>query len=98
MSGTNSRRGAGIAEYIGLIGAVGLVIVGLLAVRPHVVDRRPPVRALPPLVRLLGEPGRLLAPRRPDVRAAAAPRRAPRRRAPRSPRVVVDLPEWLVGR
>lgn len=83
-------------EYVAAIAGVGLVMLGLLVVRPYVVPRKDPVGAVPYVVRLLGAQARPLEPRR----ATPAPRRhsVKRRRGSPRPRVVVKLPEWLVGR
>jgi hypothetical protein len=83
-------------EYVAAIVGVGLVMLGLLVVRPYVVPRKDPVGAVPYVVRLLGSQARRLDP----PRARAAPkdtrRPRPRRTRPHRPRVVVKLPEWLV--
>lgn len=89
-------RGASTAEYLGVILTVGLVMLGLLVVRPYVARQRDPVGAIPYVVRLLGQQTRQLDPPR---TTAARPRR-PAKRLPRrvKPRVVVHLPEWWVRR
>ncbi|MCU0308556.1 MAG: hypothetical protein MUE51_12465 [Thermoleophilia bacterium] len=93
-------RGAGAAEYLGLVAAVGLLVGALLVVRPHLGGRTPPVRPIPAVVRLLGAPVRLMAPAPAPAARPAPPRarRAPRvrrRPPPPPPRPVLMLPEWL---
>ena len=92
---SGGRRGASVVEYLGAVAAVGLVMLGLLVVRPYAVPRRDPVGAVPYVVRLLGHQARRLDP--PRARAAPTKVRRTNRRSPRRrPPLVVDLPEWLV--
>jgi hypothetical protein len=96
VSAARGMRGVGVVEYVGLVGAVCLLMLGLATLRPHAVDRRAPVRALPPLVRLLGEPTRLLLPAPPP--GPTKPRRRParpRRPAPARGPLILDLPDWV---
>jgi hypothetical protein len=89
-------RGASIVDYIGIIATVGVMMLGLLVVRPHVIRGRDPVGAVPYVVRLLGEQVRQL----PTARTAPVRPRPPVKRRPRpaKPRVVAQLPEWWVRR
>jgi hypothetical protein len=90
-----SARGSATGEYVAAILAVGLLMLALLAVRPHQPERRPPidpVREVGALVRPAPVP-RVAAPR---ATAAPRPRRTVRRpSAP--PRPTVLVPGWATG-
>lgn len=84
-------------DYIGVIAAVGMVMLGLLVVRPYVVQKRDPVGAIPYVVRVLGQQTRQLDP--PKKMVPARPRKpAKRRPRPAKPKVVAQLPEWWTRR
>jgi hypothetical protein len=91
---TRWRRGSALIEYVGAVVAVGMVMLGLLALRPHQPARTPPIA---PVDRL----GGLVAPAPPPPRVAAPPRprapRPPRPPRPRPPRPTVLVPGWAVG-
>jgi hypothetical protein len=92
------QSGFASAEYLAIIGIVGLVMVGLVALRPQKVGPRPPVDAITPIVKLLGHPAGSLprAPRPPRTvpGRSIGPRRVRRPTPPRPGPVVVRLPEW----
>jgi len=90
-------RGMATAEYVGLVAAVCLVIAGLLVVRPHDAGRTAPVRPLPAIVDLIGEPARRLLPPPPRPNPRPPRPRRPRPRPVPTPRIVVELPPWVVG-
>ncbi len=89
-----SGRGSATGEYVGAILAVGLLMLALVAVRPHQPQRRPPidpVREIGALVRPVPVP-RVVAPRPP-----ATPRARRTVRRPPPPRTTVLVPGWAVG-
>ena len=92
-----ARRGSGsaLAEYLGVVVAVGVLLLGLLALREHQPSRTPPIAPVERLAGLVAVPRP--APR-PRVRPRAAHRpRPPRPRAPRPQRPRVLVPGWAVG-
>lgn len=96
MSG---ERGASVAEYLGVVAAVAVLLSGLVAVGEHRVRRQAPVDPVEVLVRAVSVP---TPPRPPGARpapvAGARPAPAPRRprRAPPE-RPVVEGPRGAVG-
>jgi hypothetical protein len=90
---TEGRRGSALVEYLGAIVVVGMVMLGLLALRPHQPSRTPPVEPVDRLRALVMPPA---APR--VDRPARATRPRPRRPArPRQLRPTVLVPGWAVG-
>jgi hypothetical protein len=91
-----ASSGLAAAEYVGIVLVVALVMGALLVLRPHSPGRTPPVRPIPAIMRLLGEPQRLLEPPRPPV-TPGRPRPRPRRPRPRpAPLPQIEVPEWLL--
>lgn len=88
------QRGAGAVEYLGVVAAVGVLLVGLTAVGEHRVARRPPVDPLPQITQLLRAPPVARAPRARPV--APSPRPRPRAKRPR-PRATVTVPRWVIA-
>ena len=87
--------GSALAEYLGVVVAVGVLLLGLLALREHEPSRTPPIA---PVERL----GGLVAAPKPTPRPRARPRvparpRPPRAARPRPPRPRVLVPGWAVG-
>ncbi len=71
MSARRRARGSATVEYVGALVAVGVLMLGLVAVREHRPQRRPPVDPV-------GHVGALVAPVRvPRVRRPAATGSAP---------------------
>ncbi len=93
MSAHPRGRGSATVEYVGVLVAVGVLMLGLVAVHDHRPQRRPPVDPVAH-VRALVAP---IARPRVTPRARAAAPRAPRRRAARPPRPIVRAPVWAVG-
>lgn len=85
-------RGSVTVEYLGVLVAVGALMLALVAVREHRPERRPPVDPVAH-VRELVAPARLPRVRRPATGEA----RRPRRGTPRPPRPAVRAPVWAVG-
>ena len=86
-------RGSALVEYLGAVVVVGMVMLGLLALRPHQPARTPPIA---PVDRL---GGLVATPPPPQVARPARPR-APRPRRPsrpRPPRPTVLVPGWAIG-
>jgi len=92
MSVQPPAAGSVTVEYVGVLVAVGVLMLALVAVREHRPERRPPVDPVAH-VRALVAPVRVPRVRRP---ATTAPRR-PRRPAPPRPRATVRAPVWAVG-
>lgn len=92
MSVHPRAAGSVTVEYVGVLVAVGVLMLALVAVREHRPERRPPVDPVAH-VRALVAPVRVPRVRRP---ATTAPRR-PRRPAPPRPRATVRAPVWAVG-
>ena len=90
---TARRNGSALVEYLGAVVAVGAVMLGLIAVRPHQPARTPPIAPVDRLGILVATPPppRAVRPARP-----AAPRR-PRPARPRPPRPTVLVPGWATG-
>jgi hypothetical protein len=89
------RSGSALAEYLGVVVAVGVLMLGLLALREHEPSRTPPIAPVERLARLIAVPRP--APR-PRVRPRPAARPRPPRAAPaRPPRPKVLVPGWAVG-
>jgi hypothetical protein len=91
------ERGASAVEYLGLLGAVAILMGGLLVVGEHRVRREAPVDPVEVLVQVVKTPAR---PRPPRVRRAGsvAPRPPVRRPRPARPeRPVVEVPRWAAG-
>jgi hypothetical protein len=93
----NSQRGSAAADYLGIIAVIGIMMVGLVAVRPTRVGPKAPVDVIPPIVRLLGHPVDNLNPRPPPShpkrpRPPRPPRPRPQR--PGSEPSTIPLPEW----
>ena len=44
---TAGRRGSALIEYLGAVVVVGMVLLGLMALRPHQPSRTPPGKASP---------------------------------------------------
>lgn len=93
MSVRPRTAGSVTVEYLGVLVAVGVLMLALVAVREHRPERRPPVDPVAH-VRALVAPVRVPRVRRPA--SVTAPRR-PRRRAPRPARPTVRAPVWAVG-
>jgi hypothetical protein len=90
-----ARRGSAVADYLGAVAAVGVMMLALVAVREHQPHRRPPVNPVARIVSVLGLPA---AP--PRIRISPpAPRRPPVHRPPRAvrPRPTVLAPVWAIG-
>ena len=84
-----------MAEYVAAILAVSLLMLALVAVRPHQPQRRPPidpVRHVGALVRPVPVP-RITVP---PPSGPPRPRRAAPRPAP-PPRATVLVPGWAIG-
>jgi hypothetical protein len=95
VTGAGARRhaaGSVTVEYLGVLVAVGVLMLALVSLREHRPERRPPVDPVA-RVRALVAPARAPRVRRP---ATVAPRR-PRRPAPRAARPTVRAPVWAVG-
>ena len=90
------QAGHASAEYLTIVAIVGVVMVGLVTLRPQEVGPRPPVDAISPIVRLLGHPAEALKERKPRSPSTGPvrPRRAPRPRSAKPGPVIVPLPEW----
>ncbi len=90
------QRGAAAIDYLGVVLVVGLVMAGLVAVRPYQPSRRPPIDPVSVLARPLKPPPRL----RTRPRAVRSRPRPPRRRParPRPPGITVEVPRWWLGR
>jgi hypothetical protein len=87
-------RGASAVEYLGLLGAVAILMGGLLVVGEHRVRREAPVDPIEVVARAV------TAPPPPRVRRAPAPRAKPAARRPRPAppaRPVVEVPRWALG-
>ena len=90
---TAARHGSAMVEYLGAVVVVGVVMLGLIALRPHHPSRTPPVEPVDRLRALVMPPP---APR--VARPARPPAPRPRRPArPRPPRPTVLVPGWAVG-
>jgi len=88
-------RGSAVADYLGAVLTVGLMMLALVALKEHRPQRRPPidpVGEVAALVRPTPPPSRPRAPR--PVRPRSWP--TPPRRA-RPPAPVVLVPGWAVG-
>ena len=88
------QRGAAAVDYIGVVLVVGLVMAGLIAVRPHTPSRRAPIDPVSVLAKPIKPPPRVRT--RPRVVRPRPPRRRPAR--PRPPGVIVEVPRWWLGR
>lgn len=90
------QNGYASAEYLTIVAIVGVVMAGLVTLRPREVGPRPPVDAISPIVRLLGHPAEALKEHkpRPPSTGPPRPRRAPRPRPAKPGPVIVPLPEW----
>jgi len=92
------QRGSAGVDYLAAVAVVGVTFAGLVAVRPHHVDRDAPVNAISPIVRLLGRPVDSLAPRpRRPPRPSGQPTPRPRPKPPPDESATVLLPEWWRG-
>jgi len=89
---TRVQRGAGTLEYLGVVAAVGVLLVGLTAVGEQRAARRPPVDPIEEVTRLVRPPAVV----RPLRARPVAPAR-PRARRPARPRPVVRAPRWVLG-
>ncbi len=92
MSARGGPRGSVTVEYVGVLVAVGVLMLALVAVREHRPERRPPVDPVAH-VRALVAPVRVPRVRRP----ATGETRRPRRVTLRPPRPTVRAPVWAVG-
>ena len=90
------QAGSSLVEYLGVVAAVALVFVGLLALSDHRVGREAPVDPVAQIVRVLGPPAPPARRSAPRARPAAPARPRPRR-PPRPPRPVVEVPTWAIG-
>jgi hypothetical protein len=88
-------RGSSTAEYIGVVGAVALLMLALLAVREHHPERRPPVDPVAHVAELLRAPW--VSRPRPPAPARPRPPRPRRPRPPAPPRPTVLVPSWAIG-
>jgi hypothetical protein len=97
--GRGRERGASAAEYLGVIGAVAILLGGLLAVGEHRVRREAPVDPVEVVARVLTPPAPPRPPRvRPAPAAGSRPAPAIRRPRPARPtRPVVEVPRWAAG-
>jgi hypothetical protein len=97
------QRGYASVDYLATIAIVGVVLAGLLVMRPQHVGSKSPVDVIPPIVRLLGHPVANLEPGPVKPRRPASPtRQRPARPRPARPRgdgpAIVLLPEWWRSR
>lgn len=95
----NTQRGFAAVDYLGIIAVVGIVLVGLVTLRPTRVGPETPVDVIPPIVRLLGRPVDNLEPRpsrpaRPRPQAPTRPRPRPRPPRPAGGPSTIPLPQW----
>lgn len=84
-------EGSAAAEYLGVVAAVGLMMLALVAVRQHQPHRRPPIDPVGRIGALVSAPA---VPR--PVRVRPGPS-APRPRRPPRPRATVLAPIWATG-
>jgi hypothetical protein len=90
-----SARGSSVAEYLGGVAAVGLLMLALVVLRPHQPARRPPLGPVAHLRALVHQPA---PPRVRRARAATPARPRPRRSRPPAPaRPTVLVPGWAIG-
>lgn len=92
MSARADAQGSATVEYLGVLVAVGVLMLALVAVREHRPARRPPVNPVGH-VRALVAPVTVPRVRRPATGAV----RRPRPPTPRPPRPTVRAPVWAVG-
>ncbi len=92
----HGERGSAGADYLAIVAVVGVVLAGLVTLRPTRVGPQAPVDVIPPIVRLLGHPVQNLAPTRPRPARPVRPRpaRPPRPRPPSPGPTMIPLPEW----
>lgn len=90
---TAARHGSALIEYVGMVTAVGVLMLALVSVHEHRPQRHPPVDPVAH-IRALVAPTPI-----PRVRRAPAVGATPRpgRRSPPKPRPTVIAPVWAVG-
>lgn len=92
MRRTNPR-GSALVEYLGVVAAVGVLMLALLVVRTHQPSRHPPIAPVAGIAALVAGPP---PPPRARPRTPSRPR-PPRPSRPRPPRPSVLVPTWAVG-
>lgn len=90
------HRGSALAEYLGTVAAVGLLMLALVVVREHRPERRPPVDPVAEIAALVRPIPVPRVRRTPAVGTVPRPRRRSARRPP-APRPRVLVPGWAVG-
>ena len=91
---TRHSGGSAIVDYLGAVAAVGLMMLALVAVRPHQPHRRPPVDPVAHIAAILGTRP---APRRAPVPRIVSTPPVRRPRLPSRPRATVLAPVWAIG-